>query len=197
MGHSQEEKAHSRERIVAAAARRIRESGITGFSIADVMKDADLTHGGFYGHFNSRDELIAAALTHALHESKLVYDESAQLSFKQIVTQYLSRAHRDTPSAGCAVVALGSEVPRADAETRAVMDAHLKRYIQAIAASIDDAELAIPIVCMLNGALTLSRLVDDKALSDKLLKEARDFILSLDTASAPVSGKRTKQSARH
>ena len=200
MGHSQEDKAASRAKIVAAAAHRIRLSGLAGFSIADVMKDADLTHGGFYGHFSSRDELIAAALDHALHESKAVYDD-CQFSLKQLVTQYLSRAHRDAPSAGCAVVALASEIPRADGETRAVMDVHLKKYFQKIAAALGDddeknRELAIPIVCMMNGALTLSRLVDDKVLSDKILKQARDYILEVggDNA-AQVLSKSSHRSA--
>jgi TetR/AcrR family transcriptional repressor of nem operon len=111
-----------------------------------------------------------------------VYDNDLQLSLKQIVTQYLSRAHRDAPSAGCAVVALASEVSRADEEARTVMDAHLKRYFQKISAALDGSQehkLAIPIVCMMNGALTLSRLLDDKAQSDKVLKETRDYILAM------------------
>jgi TetR/AcrR family transcriptional repressor of nem operon len=201
MGHSQEEKAASRAKIVAAAAHRIRQSGLTGFSIADVMKDADLTHGGFYGHFNSRDELVAAALDGALRESKLVYESDLQLSLKQVVTQYLSRAHRDTPSAGCAVVALASEIPRADDESRTVMDAHLKRYFQKIGEALggdSNHELAIPIVCMMNGALTLSRLLDDKALSDKVLKETREFILALaEEQTTPAKSKRSRQSTRN
>jgi TetR/AcrR family transcriptional repressor of nem operon len=82
MGHSQEDKANSRAKIVAAAAHRIRESGLTGFSIADVMNDADLTHGGFYGHFESRDELVAAALSQALRQSKVVHDSDALLSWR-------------------------------------------------------------------------------------------------------------------
>jgi TetR/AcrR family transcriptional repressor of nem operon len=194
MGHSQEDKANSRAKIVAAAAHRIRESGLTGFSIADVMNDADLTHGGFYGHFESRDELVAAALSQALRQSKVVYSSDAQLSLKQIVTEYLSREHRDAPSKGCAVVALGSEVRRSDVQTRTVMDAHLTQYFQKISAILgkDDHELAIPIVCMLNGALTLSRLLDDKSMSDKVLKEARDFILSLAAGKAPAQRKQSR-----
>jgi TetR/AcrR family transcriptional regulator, transcriptional repressor for nem operon len=192
MGHSQEEKLISRAKIVAAAAHRIRESGLTGFSIADVMKDADLTHGGFYVHFKSRDELVAAALDQALRESKLVYESDLEPSLKQIVTQYLSRAHRDAPSDGCAVVAVASEISRTDGEARSVMDAHLKKYFQKISAALggdDEHDLTIPIVCMLNGALTLSRLLEDKTLSDKVLKQARDFILSLvaeEATSAPT-----------
>jgi TetR/AcrR family transcriptional repressor of nem operon len=91
-------------------------------------------------------------------------------------------------------VALGSEVHRSDAETRAVMDAHLQQYFQKISAILgsDDHELAIPIVCMLNGALTLSRLLDDKSMSDKVLKEAREFILAL-TAGKAAQSKQSRQ----
>jgi TetR/AcrR family transcriptional repressor of nem operon len=194
MGHSQEDKANSRAKIVAAAAHRIRESGLTGFSIADVMKDADLTHGGFYGHFESRDELVAAALDQALRRSKVVYDSDAQLSLKQIVTEYLSRAHRDAPPDGCAVVALGSEIARSDGEAREVMNTHLKKYFQKISEVLgNNRELAIPIVCMMNGALTLSRLLDDKAMSDKVLKDTRNLILALAADRAPVRNKQSRQ----
>lgn len=194
MGHSQEDKANSRAKIVAAAAHRIRESGLSGFSIADVMKDADLTHGGFYGHFESRDELVAAALDQALRRSKVVYDSDAQLSLKQIVTEYLSRAHRDAPPDGCAVVALGSEIARSDGEAREVMNTHLKKYFQKISEVLgNNRELAIPIVCMMNGALTLSRLLDDKAMSDKVLKDTRNLILALAADRAPVRNKQSRQ----
>jgi TetR/AcrR family transcriptional repressor of nem operon len=191
MGFSQEDKATSRAKIVAAAAHRIRESGLTGFSIADVMKDADLTHGGFYGHFPSRDALVAAALDQALRRSQVVYDSDAQLSLKQVVTEYLSRAHRDAPPDGCAVVALGSEIARQEGEARAVMNTHLKKYFQKIAVVLgDNHELAMPIVCMMNGALTLSRLLDDKSMSDKVLKTARDCILAMAADKAPAQIKR-------
>jgi TetR/AcrR family transcriptional repressor of nem operon len=194
MGHSQEDKANSRAKIVAAAAHRIRKTGLTGFSIADVMKDADLTHGGFYGHFESRDELVAAALDQALRRSKVVYDSDAQLSLKQIVTEYLSRAHRDAPPDGCAVVALGSEIARSDGEAREVMNTHLKKYFQKISEVLgNNRELAIPIVCMMNGALTLSRLLDDKAMSDKVLKDTRNLILALAADRAPVRNKQSRQ----
>lgn len=191
MGHSQEEKSHSRDRIITAAARRIREDGLNGFSIADVMKDAKLTHGGFYGHFSSRTELVAAALDKALRESDVVYDTSSQPSLEQVVTEYLSRAHRDSPSVGCAVSGLASEVVRADEGTREVMDAHLQKYLEAISRTVhhpDNRELAIPIGCLMVGALTLSRLVGDKKLSDKILKDTSDYILSI-TESASGSAR--------
>jgi TetR/AcrR family transcriptional repressor of nem operon len=126
-----------------------------------------------------------------------VYDSDAQLSLKQIVTEYLSRAHRDTPPDGCAVVALGSEIARSDGEAREVMNTHLKKYFHKIAEVLgSNRDLAIPIVCMMNGALTLSRLIDDKAMSDKVLKDTRDLILALAADKAPAQSKQAR-SARN
>jgi len=205
MGHSQESKAQSRDKIVNAAAERIRDSGLFGFSIADVMSDAKLTHGGFYVHFESRDQLLAAALEHALHESGVVYNADRALSLQQVITQYLSRAHRDRPHQGCAVAALGSEIARTDGAVRDVMSAHLQKYfarisellVEATGAEANNArwhELTIPIVSVLNGALTLSRLIDDRALSDRVLAEAREYLLKLVNKAAlrPRNARRQK-----
>lgn len=190
MGHSQVEKASSREKIVCAASQRIREAGLDGFSIADVMKDAELTHGGFYGHFSSRSELVAAALDHALHESEVVYDEASRPTLKTIVNGYLSVAHRDSVSQSCAVSSLASEIVRADDQTRSIMDAHLKKYQEKISEAIDGTKncpMAGPLACTMIGALTLSRLISDEKESTKVLKQARDFILS----SANINSKKT------
>jgi len=181
VGHSKEEKAFSRQKILSAASHRIRQDGLHGFSIADVMKDAELTHGGFYGHFSSRSELVAAALHQALFDSELVYDEASHPSLKAIVNTYLSAAHRDSPSGGCAVSALASEVARADDQTRSIMDLHLNKIQGKISVAIDGTEnsrLAAPLACTMIGALTLSRLVNDERASNKVLEQARDFILA-------------------
>jgi TetR/AcrR family transcriptional repressor of nem operon len=183
MGHSQTEKAQSRERIVVAASRQIREAGLDGLNIGTVMAEAGLTHGGFYNHFESRDALVTAALAKALSRSKVVAEPTEdRRSLDTIVSRYLSKAHRDNPATACAVSGLASEVVRADDETRAVMDAHLQRYIANIAESLPpgaDPALTLPVTCTMIGALTLSRLMNDAAYSDKVLEEARDFILSL------------------
>jgi TetR/AcrR family transcriptional repressor of nem operon len=123
-----------------------------------------------------------------------VYDSDAQLSLKQIVTEYLSRAHRDAPPDGCAVVALGSEIARSEGEAREVMNAHLKKYFQRLSEVLgDNRELTIPIVCMMNGALTLSRLLDDRVMSDKVLKDTRDFILALAADKMTVQRKQSRR----
>ena len=125
VGHSQAEKAQSRERIVSAAARQIRAGGLDSVSIAELMKTAKLTRGGFYGHFPSRSALIAAALDRALTEgeAKSVPATSGKVAptLKSILNRYLSPAHRDDAGGGCAVSALAGDVGRADAEVRAIM----------------------------------------------------------------------------
>lgn len=188
MGHSQEEKARSRERIVAAASRQIRHDGLDGFSVADIMRDAGLTHGGFYGHFDSRDDLVVAGLEKALRESAVAWSEPGKRhSLARVVKGYLSRAHRDNADSGCAVSALGGEIPRADAQTREVMSAHLQKYIDGVARMLDHPgtrDQAIPIVCAMLGALTMSRLITDKNLSNQVLDVTRDFILSSTEPSA-------------
>ena len=107
MGHSREDKARSHQRIVEIAARRIRESGTSGPGVADLMRAAGLTHGGFYKHFGSRDDLVAEAVQQALAENDGVLGtllSEASDPLATFVDWYTSAEHRDSPGAGCAVV---------------------------------------------------------------------------------------------
>ena len=110
MGHSQADKAKSRQRILDSAAVQIRELGLHGLSIAELMKSAKLTHGGFYGHFGSREQLISEALAKALSEGGpetiRLGNPKGPRTLKGLLNTYLSKAHRDDPSVGCAVAAL-------------------------------------------------------------------------------------------
>src|SRR5690606_4268280 len=128
----QAEKAQSRERILAEAARQIREGGLESVSVAQLMKSVNLTHGGFYGHFESRSELIALALERALSEGKMAaraaQDAAQPRSFSGMVRSYLSRTHRDSRSAGCAIAALATDVGRADANSREVMEERIEAF---------------------------------------------------------------------
>ena len=106
MGHSQADKAESRDRIVQVAAARFRESGLNGIGVADLMKDAGLTHGGFYRHFASRDELVAEAVERALQEGARAVDavaSTSKSSLAAVVDAYLSPAHCDDLATSCAV----------------------------------------------------------------------------------------------
>lgn len=188
MGHSQAEKAQSRERIVAAAARQIRAGGLESVSIAELMKTAKLTHGAFYGHFPSRSALIAAALDRALTEgeARSVAAASGKVAptLKSILNRYLSPAHRDDAGGGCAISALAADVGRADAEVRAIMEQRLEKYFDDLAAAIGDdpdaADLAVSAWCTMVGAVVLSRVFTNTERSDGILRQARRSILRLE-----------------
>ena len=115
MRHSKEDKAASHERIVEVAAARIRESGTEQPGVAEIMRAAGLTHGGFYKHFGSRDELIAEAVERALADSEprlVEITAGAQDPLAAFADAYVSTAHRDDPASGCGVAALGTDMPR-------------------------------------------------------------------------------------
>lgn len=175
MGSSQADKAVSHQRIVKAASRRIRRDGIDNVSVAELMEQAGLTHGGFYRHFDCRDELVAEAVAEALAQGSRRVQSSARLSgpaaLATIIDGYLSRLHRDKPETGCAVAALPTDVVRTDPRARAAYSDQVSRYIDLLtgltpACEPDQGHL---ILAALVGALVLARAVDDPALSDEIL----------------------------
>ena len=175
MGHSQAEKARSRERILAEASRQVRDGGLESVSVGALMKSVGLTHGGFYGHFESREVLLAEALERALLEGEAKAGASdAPASFSGIVRSYLSRTHRDARDSGCAVAALASDVARADILPREVMTEHVETFVTTVAKTLGgDDERAIMAVSAMVGALTLSRVVADPVRSNAILKAVR------------------------
>lgn len=186
MGHSQADKARNKQRILEVAATQLREAGLEGVSIGDLMKAVDLTHGGFYGHFPSRDDLVAAALDKALTdgEASAIKSGSAKgkRTLKSVANSYLSKIHRDNPSVGCAVSALAGDVARSNVQNREIMSNHLERYFDNIAGVVGDEcprELAISLMCMMVGAVTLSRVMTDPDRSDGVLRAARNAMLQL------------------
>lgn len=187
MGHSQAEKAQSRERILAEAARQVRREGLESVSVGTLMKNVGLTHGGFYGHFENRSALLTQALERALQDGE-AKSQAAGGSFAGLVRGYLSRAHRDGRESGCAVAALAADVARADEEAKAVMSEHVESFIATVSETLGgDDEHAMLAVSALVGALTLSRIVKDPARSDAILKAARNGLLDLaaDQAQKP------------
>jgi TetR/AcrR family transcriptional regulator, transcriptional repressor for nem operon len=188
MGHSQAEKAQNRERILAEAARQVRRDGLEAVSVGALMKSVGLTHGGFYGHFESRSALLAEALERALIEGQAKATAEAPgrpRGFAAIVRGYLSRAHRDGRESGCAMAALVSDVARADEPSREVMSEHVDAFVSAVSEALGgDEERAIVAVSAMIGALTLSRVASDPARSDAFLKVVRDHL----TAAADDDG---------
>lgn len=185
MGHSQADKARSRERILNEAATQIRDRGLDALSIGSLMQQVKLTHGGFYGHFASRSELIAAALQQALNSGEAsahaARDPDRPVSVSSLVRSYLSRSHRDQPKSGCAIGALISDVGRADAQCRAVMEPHIESFIAKVAETFgdDDDSNAIVAVSAMVGALAISRVLTDLRRSDAILRTVRDGIVAM------------------
>src|SRR5262245_60344639 len=170
---SREEKAKTHNRIVDAASKRIREEGLDGPAVAEIMQAAGLTHGGFYKHFESRDELIAEATETALARSDRhlhALTDDAPDPLAAFVDWYLSAEHRDDPGAGCAIAALGDDVRRGDQRLRTAYRQQLERYLDNVERFIgggqDARGRAIFAMSALVVAVTLSRAVDDQALAD-------------------------------
>lgn len=187
MGHSRQDKAASHDRIVQIAAGRFREAGVGALSVADLMQEAGLTHGGFYRHFGSRDELVAEALEEALAQSRArtAAAREAGADYAAIVADYLSPAHRDAPAAGCAVAALASEAGRLQDRPREAFTRHIEAGAETFlallraenpAATRADALLTLTAMA---GALALARAVSDPALSDEILQGVGERLVTL------------------
>ena len=176
MGSSRADKAASHERIVKAAAARIRRDGVEGVGVADLMREAGLTHGGFYRHFDSRDELVAEAVEAALAHGSRRAEAAAQLggpeALAMAIDAYLSPLHRDKPETGCAVAALPTDIARSSQRARAAYTAQVRRYLDLYAELTpgDDPDDPPLFLAALVGAIALARAVDDPSLSDEILE---------------------------
>lgn len=184
MGHSQADKARSRERILSQAAEQIRNGGLESLSVGKLMRSANLTHGGFYGHFTSRSELLAHALERAMEDGKAAFEANranATPDYEKTVRSYLSRPHRDSRMTGCAIAALAGDVARADVPVRETMSAHIERFIDQIdtALSSDDPDKAVFAVSAMIGALVVSRVIADEKRSDAVLAAAKRQLLAM------------------
>jgi TetR/AcrR family transcriptional regulator, transcriptional repressor for nem operon len=187
MGHSQNEKTDNHDRIVEIAARRIRESGTEAPGVAEIMRSAGLTHGGFYKHFRSRDELIAEAAQRSYAESEHAAAQvldGAQDPLGAFVDWYLSAEHRDDPGQGCSVVALGNDVPRASDVVRSAYTGQVRRYLARLdellgtdGAQRPSAEATVALSTLV-GAVLVARAIDDPELSDQILRDAREALLA-------------------
>ncbi len=175
------------ERIVSVAARAIRRSGYDGTGVADIMKEAGLTHGAFYAHFTSREAMLAEAAGRACAESaaaaaNVVAGVPPNMALASMLNAYLSREHVEHAEMGCPLAALGSETPRQAAEVRRVATRHIKEMIDLVARQSPDwgqpgaHERALVTVATMVGALLLARAVDERGLSDGLRKAALKYL---------------------
>ena len=180
---SREKAAESRERIIDAASALFRAKGFDGIGVADIMKAADLTHGGFYGHFASKDDLVTEAsrrsMARAAANWERVVATAPDKPYAALLDHYLSPRHRDDPGRGCAFAALsndarrcGTGVRKAFAEGLAPLLAILTNALPGFSKT-SRRRKAVAAMAALVGALTLARAVDDEALSNEILEAVR------------------------
>jgi TetR/AcrR family transcriptional repressor of nem operon len=171
MRYPVEETAAKHERIVKEASRLFRERGFENVTVADVMKAAGLTHGAFYAHFHSKEELQAAAVAYGQKVSLgRVQNSNSQRNKESYADRYLSARHRDNPADGCTMAALGQEVARSAPELKTAFEHGLEEILAAKGA--DRTESIFQIAAMLGG-VTLARAVRDPRLSDEILRSVR------------------------
>jgi TetR/AcrR family transcriptional repressor of nem operon len=206
MRYSREHKLETHARIVKRASVRLREKGAHGIGVADLMKDAGLTHGGFYAHFDSREALVIEAFTHAMNRSterwrKLAEQTPPEQRVAAIVDSYLTPAHRDDPGHGCAIPTLGAEIARESPRTRKAFAGKLEEMIDAIAAQIPDLprkaarKQATAAIATMMGTLVMARVAGNGEFSEEILNSGREAVLGRATTAKRVTKKAASKKA--
>jgi len=179
----------TRRRIVTTTARLVRERGIAGVGVAELMKQSGLTHGGFYKHFSSKDALVAEACEAALLETHVGLSDIAQKAgdsrgLQAVIESYLSPTHRDHPEQGCIIAAAGDEAVRGHSDIRQAISGGTEQLVALVAGHVkaDSAGQALlqarGIVSTMIGGLTMARAVNDREASDAVLADVRAFLLN-------------------
>lgn len=191
MRYSSAHKARTHRKIVSSAARLLRRDGIDGVSVAGVMREAGLTHGGFYAHFSSKDallpEVLEAAFAQTLSrlQSAAANDSEPLQQLEAIVQAYLSETHRDRPEMGCPAAALGPEIARMAGACEAQFESALEDRLELLEPLLADneasRETAIGIMSLMLGALVTARVVRSTPLSNEVLRSARRCAFRLAT----------------
>jgi TetR/AcrR family transcriptional repressor of nem operon len=189
---SRQKAAENRERIIDAASTLFRTKGFNGIGVADIMKSAKLTHGGFYGHFASKDDLVAQAseraLLRAAHNWSRVVGDAPDGGYAALLRHYLSPRHRDDPGHGCAFAALSGDAGRCGKTVRNTFGTGLEPLIAIVAEAVPGRSKtqrrrkAVATVAAMVGALILARAVEDKGLSDEILAAVRLELLEAAAA---------------
>jgi TetR/AcrR family transcriptional regulator, transcriptional repressor for nem operon len=203
VGASQAAKAASHDRIVDIAAARIRRDGVDGLAVADLMKEAGLTHGGFYRHFDSREELVAEAAQRALSEGSAWTIAAGQIGgprgYTALVDGYLSPRHRDHPESGCGVAGVAADMARAGGSARASYTRQVKECLAVLAGLIDDPDRqvgereAVFTLSVLVGAISMARAVDDPELSRQILTNAAAVLKEHGPSEAGLRRRRNRR----
>jgi TetR/AcrR family transcriptional repressor of nem operon len=182
MRYDKDHKETTRRRVVETASARFRKDGLDGVGVANLMRDAGLTHGGFYSHFPSKEALIEEAIVSSMEATFANLCRAAENGgIEEFIRFYLRPAHRDHPEKGCAAAALGGEIARHSKSTRAAFTESTRRLISFIEMRLPkpDAATARAIFATLMGALQLSRAVSDRDLSEKMLEAGETAALAL------------------
>jgi TetR/AcrR family transcriptional repressor of nem operon len=183
---SREQAAENREKIVDTAAKVFRENGYGGIGVADLMKAAGFTHGGFYRNFESKEALLAEACTRTFDELmdrwRTLVSVNPDAPFQAITAAYLSKEHRDHPRAGCAMASLGPELARLSDPSRSALTNGVRAQVDLLAGLLPDRpesdrrKAALVAYASMVGAMVLARAVNDDALSEELLEVVKDAI---------------------
>jgi TetR/AcrR family transcriptional repressor of nem operon len=183
---SRAQAAENRERILEVATKLFRERGIDGIGVADLMKSAGLTHGGFYGHFKSKEDLVAQACSRAVARMRdnwiKVVSQSPAEPLEALTNHYLSSRHRDNAGRGCAMAALGSEFARQGPDVRHAVTEELRPFIEYLSGVVQGnsaglrRERALALFASLVGAMVIARAVDDSDLSNEVLQAVAETI---------------------
>lgn len=196
MKRSRQEKEQTHQRIVQNAAQQIRAEGVNGIGIADLMGQAGLTHGGFYAHFRNKDALLAeiyhAGMAETIEKlSQAVAHAPAGAEVSALVTSYLSIAHRNDPSHGCVMPSLAADFARRPEEVRSVFTEEYEEFLQFVTSVLPEGtdenrhDAAIALVSGMVGALLLARTINDPALSERILRVNRDFLIQTFSKTSP------------
>jgi TetR/AcrR family transcriptional regulator, transcriptional repressor for nem operon len=188
MRYHPEHKAETHKKIVKDASRRIRAEGITGAAVSAVMQDAGLTHGGFYKHFASKDELLTESLSQAFEEIADRLAHAAERSkpetaWKAIVKTYLSLEYCDHVEYGCPLPVLAPELARADEKMKPRIFEDLKKYKSRMLPfmpgrrTADKERAFFSIFSTMVGAMEIARMLPERAMQEKVLRSAREFLL--------------------
>lgn len=185
MGHSQAEKAASRERILDAAAHQISERGLDSVAVAELMQNAGLTKGAFYGHFESRDAMIAEAAGRAMDKGQTrldaLFSRKKKPTLEQVVDVWLDPTHVADPTSGCGICTLAGEARYAGPQVQQVIAEQFNRNVQQIAQTIGSGEAATgratAILTAIVGAVSMSRAVGDAGLARQILANTKVLIM--------------------
>ncbi len=188
MRYSTKHKQETRERIVRTASRQVRRRGGKGVAIADLMSKLDLTHGGFYKHFNSKEELLAEAIAKAFDETESRFTEAVSKAkrgteLKTLIENYLSLEHCANPGKGCPMAALASEIGRFPRAVRTQIDRAIKRRVRRTASFLPGAtekereRNCMALLSGLIGTVNVARALVDPEARKAVLEASKDFYI--------------------